>query len=44
MKMIEAFGKKMNKSLSKIQENIIKEEMNKSLQNLKTEIEGIKKI
>ena len=43
--MIEAFKEEMNKSLKEIQENTIKQvkEMNKTVQDLKMEIEAIKK-
>jgi hypothetical protein len=43
--MIEAFKEEINKSLKNIQENTIKhmKEMNKTVQDLKVEIEAIKK-
>ena len=45
IKMTEAFKEEMNKSLKEIQENTIKQvkEMNKTVQDLKMEIEAIKK-
>jgi esterase/lipase len=45
MKMIEAFKKNINNSLKEIQENTIKQvkELNKMVQELKMEIETIKK-
>jgi hypothetical protein len=45
IKMIGAFKEEMNKSLKEIQENTIKQmkEMNKTVQDLKIEIEAIKK-
>lgn len=46
MKMIEVFKEEMNKSLKEIQENTNKQfkEMNKTVQDLKMEMEAIKKI
>jgi formyltetrahydrofolate synthetase len=43
--MIEAFKEKINKSLKEIQKNTIKQvkEINKSVQDMKMEIETIKK-
>jgi hypothetical protein len=45
MKMIEALKEKMNKFLKETQENPIKhvKEVNKTVQNVKIEIEAIKK-
>ena len=45
MKMLEAFKEDINNSLKEIQENTIKQvkEMNKMAQDLKMEIEAIKK-
>ena len=46
MRMMESLKEKMNNSLKEIQENIIKhvKKMNKTVQDLKMEIEAIKKI
>ena len=46
MRMMESLKEKMNNSLKEIQENIIKQvkKMNKTVQDLKMEIEAIKKI
>ena len=45
LKMIETFKEEMNKSLKEIQENTIKQvkKINKIAQDLKVEIEAIKK-
>jgi hypothetical protein len=45
IKMREAFKEEMNKSLKEVQENTIKQvkEINKTIQDLKMEIEAIKK-
>jgi len=46
VKQIEVFKEEMSKSLDEIQENTIKQvkKMNKTVQNMKTEIVAIKKI